>query len=92
MEIVLTTECKDSRTVNSGDLFYHFKGGLYTVIEVAKQTETGEKLVVYRSVENGTVWARPMSMFLSEIDKKRYPNYHIELKYRFSKVTLSNNY
>lgn len=92
MEIVLTTECKDSRTVNSGDLFYHFKGGLYTVIEVATQTETGEKLVVYRSVENGTVWARPMSMFLSEIDKKRYPTYYIELKYRFSKVTLSNDY
>lgn len=92
MEIVLTTECKDSRTVKAGDLFYHFKGGLYTIIGVAKHTETGEKLVVYRSVENGTVWARPMSMFLSEIDKKRYPTYYIELKYRFSKVTLSNDY
>ena len=92
MKIVLTTECKDSRTVKAGDLFYHFKGGLYTVIEVAKHTETGEKLVVYRSVENGTVWARPMSMFLSKIDKKRYPTYYCELKYRFSKVTLSNDY
>ena len=92
MEIVLTTECKDSRTVNSGDLFYHFKGGLYTVVEVATQTETGEKLVVYRSLENGTVWARPMSMFLSKIDKKRYPTHYCELVYRFSKVTLSNDY
>lgn len=92
MEIVLTTECKDSRTVRSGDLFYHFKGSLYTVIEVATQTETGEKLVVYRSLENGTVWARPMSMFLSEIDKKRYPTHYVELKYRFSKVTLSKDY
>ena len=92
MEIVLTTECKDSRTVKAGDLFYHFKGGLYTVIEVSTHTETGEKLVVYRSLENGTVWARPMGMFLSKIDKKRYPVYYTELVYRFSKVTLSNDY
>ena len=92
MEIVLTTECNNPRTVSAGDLFYHFKGSLYTVIEVCKHTETGEKLVVYRSLKDGTVWARPMSMFLSEIDKKRYPTYFIELKYRFSKVTLSNDY
>lgn len=48
--------------------------------------------MVYRSLKDGTVWARPLSMFLSKIDKKRYPTYYIELKYRFSKVTLSNDY
>lgn len=42
----------------------HFKGGLYEVLTEAQHTEREERLVVYRSLENGAIYARPKSMFL----------------------------
>lgn len=67
------------RTVNPGDVFRHFKGGLYQVIAVATHTETHEKLVVYQPLfVNGNgqkpVWVRPMDMFLSLVDFEKYPD------------------
>lgn len=69
------------RTVNPGDVFRHFKGGLYQVVAVATHTETQEKLVVYQPLfdegyEPGKkpVWVRPLDMFLSPVDKEKYPD------------------
>jgi hypothetical protein len=45
-------------------VYKHFKGGLYLVIDVAKHSETGEKMVVYRSLKTGELWVRPIEMFL----------------------------
>ena len=48
--------------------YRHFKGNVYDVIGFAKHSETGEKLVIYRSVENpDEVWARPYKMFAETI-------------------------
>ena len=48
--------------------YRHFKGNIYDVIGFAKHSETGEKLVIYRSVENpDEVWARPYKMFAETI-------------------------
>lgn len=46
-----------------GDLYRHFKGGVYKVICEAKHSETGEEMVVYRNTESGETWARPKEMF-----------------------------
>jgi hypothetical protein len=43
--------------------YRHYKGGTYEVLSLARHTETAEVMVVYRSLEHGTLWARPMSMF-----------------------------
>lgn len=45
-------------------LYRHYKGKYYEVIGVAKHSETGEDLVVYRSLygERG-LWVRPLAMF-----------------------------
>lgn len=45
-------------------LYRHYKGKYYEVIGVAKHSETGEDLVVYRSLygERG-LWVRPLGMF-----------------------------
>ena len=44
--------------------YRHFKGGEYEVLHVAKHSETGEDMVVYRALygEFG-IWVRPASMW-----------------------------
>lgn len=68
-------------------VYRHFKGKEYEVFDLAEHTETGESLVIYRSInrerycDNGIVYARPFYMFISEVDKDKYPE--IKQKYRF---------
>lgn len=48
--------------------YRHFKGNEYEVIAFATHSETGEKLVIYRSLSNPEdVWARPYDMFRETI-------------------------
>jgi len=48
--------------------YHHFKGGIYEVVCEAKHSETGETLVIYRSVETLETWARPREMFYGTKD------------------------
>lgn len=68
--------------IKAGDKFRHFKGTVYTVVALARHTETDETLVVYAD-EKGNTWARPEEMFSSLVDKEKYP--HVTQKYRFEK-------
>lgn len=48
--------------------YRHFKGNEYEVTGFAKHSETGEMLVIYRSLQNREdVWARPYDMFKESI-------------------------
>lgn len=63
-------------------IYKHFKGDYYLVEDVAVHSETKEKYVVYRSLYGeGELYIRPYEMFLSKVDKVKYPN--IEQEYRF---------
>ena len=63
-------------------IYKHFKGDYYIVEDVAIHSETKEKYVVYRGLYGkNELYIRPYDMFLSEVDKIKYPE--VKQKYRF---------
>lgn len=49
--------------------YRHYKGGMYTVIGVARHTETEEILVLYHKINQpADLWVRPVAMFQETIE------------------------
>lgn len=66
-----------------GEKYKHFKlGKIVTVIGISRHTETEEISVVYEY--EGHIWNRPLEMFMSEVDKKKYPD--AKQRYRFEVI------
>lgn len=65
-------EDKDTEIV-IGAKYRHFKGGEYEVMAVARHSENNEELVIYKSLSDSQVWARPKSMFIGKAgDVRRF--------------------
>lgn len=66
----------------SGEYYKHFKGIVVEIITIGKNTETLEEMVVYK--HNKDIWIRPLDMFMSKVDKAKYPE--CKQEYRFEKI------
>ena len=81
----------------AGDRVQHFKREmlsdeeragnmyLYEIVGVATHSESREPMMVYRPLYgDGGMYVRPLEMFLSEVDREKYPD--VKQTYRFEKV------
>lgn len=70
---------------SEGKLYKHFKGTLYRIVCIARDSETMTEMVVYRNAEDASKkFVRPLTMFMSEVDREKYPE--VTQKYRFEEV------
>ena len=75
------------RTLQLGRVYRHFKGDYYLAEALASDSDTGRPFVVYRKLYgDGSLWLRPLDMFLSPVDKEKYPDAAQE--YRFELVEI----
>lgn len=73
------------REVKVNGVYRHFKGNIYLVIDIAFDSETKEEMVIYRALYGEkALWVRSLKMFLSEVDKEKYPE--VTQQYRFELV------
>ena len=75
-------------TVQVGKVYRHFKGNYYFVENVAYDSETTERMVVYKPLYNRDdsrfIWVRPEKMFLEEIPER--PDNVTGQKHRFERI------
>ena len=75
--------------IQIGRVYRHFKGDYYLVEGVAQHSETGEPYVSADTTHkdlggfvqyntklygDGGLWIRPLAMFLSPVDREKYPD------------------
>ncbi len=70
------------REIKIGKQYRHFKGDTVKVICIAKDSETLKEQVVYE--HNNQIWVRDKAMFLSKVDKEKYPD--VKQTYRFEEI------
>lgn len=70
------------------EIYRHFKGMQYQILSIATHSETSEQMVVYQQLYAPFgVYVRPLAMFMSKVDKEKYPQ--IQQEYRFERVQES---
>lgn len=65
--------------------YRHFKGNCYQVLAIARSSEDESEQVVYQALYPPfTIYVRPLSTFMSEVDRAKYPD--AGQRYRFELI------
>jgi len=85
---------EQEKRLRAGDIVQHFKRELleepgerylYEIVGEARHSETDEPYIVYRALYGSReLWIRPLSMFMGEVDRDKYPG--VKQKYRFEHI------
>lgn len=64
------------RRVVVGGIYRHFKGGVYQVYDLVNdEANRGKVMVCYVNLLTGEKWCRQESLFLSNVDAEKYPEF-----------------
>ena len=67
-------------------IYRHFKGNYYILEDIALHSETGEQYAVYRQLyDENKLYIRPLDMFMSKVDKDKYPDVGQEYRFELQK-------
>lgn len=55
-------------TPEQGRHYRHYKGGIYYVLNLGTDTETKNKVVVYKSCETNDVYVRPLESWIEQVN------------------------
>ncbi len=53
----------------TGKTYKHYKGNIYKIIALGKNSENLEDMIVYQEVPHGKIWIRPRTMWNEIVDK-----------------------
>ena len=75
----------DRKKPVSGEFYQHFKGKLYQIRMLAKDSGTQREIVVYQALYAPyDCWTQDLEEFMGPVDKEKYPEE--TKKYRFRQV------
>lgn len=81
-EVEFTTIFED---IDNASIFKHFKGNIYKIVTIAKDSENLKDMVVYQGqYDDNPCWIREKEDFFGLLDKEKYPD--VKQKYRFEKI------
>ena len=68
-------------------IYKHFKGDYYLVEDIGINSEDNKEYVIYRALyDDNKLYIRELSMFLSDVDKEKYPNVSQKKRFEFVKI------
>ena len=74
--------------IKTGEVYKHFKGKRYEIVTLAKDSEDGSEVVVYKALYPPyDVFVRPLASFTEELNPEAYPE--ASQKHRFELETIS---